>query len=332
MNKLFTLFILSFLFQVANAQRDTVIVYFKDSGKIVDSKDSADYTRMVLPPDSNVDKNLYRMYEFYPNGKYKTLATSVTGPRNLTFDGTYISYFPNGHRKLVVQYKNGIVISDVTNYYPNGKIYNIFKVNYEYNINHYYYYYYGSHPNSNLELIECRDSTGVVLASKGNGHYLAFDEYFTTLLGEGNVVNGKKDGEWRGLIADSGGYICTFHKNVLKSGISYIRSGHSYPFKEFETPPQFSGGDKGFYDFIKKNMIYPEFAKQHNLRGNVLISMTIKTDGSITDIKLVNRNSPCLNEEALRLVKLSPAWSPDLRYGFPVAVTETVSINFVPSN
>jgi len=146
MNKLFTLFILSFLFQVANAQRDTVIVYFKDSGKIVDSKDSADYTRMVLPPDSNVDKNLYRMYEFYPNGKYKTLATSVTGPRNLTFDGTYISYFPNGHRKLVVQYKNGIVISDVTNYYPNGKIYNIFKVNYEYNINHYYYYYYGSHP------------------------------------------------------------------------------------------------------------------------------------------------------------------------------------------
>jgi TonB family protein len=331
MNKVFKLFFLIFLFQTAHAQKDTVVTYFKNSGKVVYAKDSADFIRMVLPPDSNVDKNLYRMYDFYPNGKHKAVATSVTGPKELTFDGTYISYFPNGSRKLVVQYNNGMIISNVTNYYPNGKIYNIFKVNYEYDINHYYYFSVRQ-PTSLLELVECRDSTGVIVASKGNGHFLDYDENFTTLIREGNVVDGKKDGEWRGLVADSGRFVCTFHKNILKSGVSYIRSGNSYPFKQFETEPLFINGNKSFGEFINKNMVYPEFAKQHHITGDVWISFTIKADGSVADIKLVRRNAPCLNEEALRIINLSPRWSPALLYGFPVAVNKTAIIQFPALN
>ena len=322
MTKKLTLLILGLLFfQAAKAQKDTVITYFKNTGRIVNNKDSADYERMILPPDSSINKDLYRVYEFYPNGKYKSVATSLTGPEKLTFDGTNISYFKNGVRRTVIQFKNGNVEGDVTNYYPNGKLYNIIKVDY-------FESWYATFANG-VEMIECRDSTGNVLAAKGRGHFILFDEDFKTIVQEGNISDGKKEGEWRGIIADSGRYICTFHKNILKSGVSYIRSGNSYPFKQFYIQPQFDGGAEGFHEFLRKNMIYPEFAKQHHLTGSVLVSLTIKTDGSVADIKLVKGNAPCLNEVALRVMRLSPMWSPEIQYGIPVAVKDyVVSIDF----
>jgi TonB family protein len=328
MTKNLTLLLLSLLFfQTVKAQKatDTVITYFKNTGEIVNNKDSADYIRMVLPPDTATNKNLYRVFEFYPSGKHKSVSTSITGPFFITLDGTSISYFPNGVRKNITQYKNGKIVDDITTYYPNGKLYMILRADYD----GFYYPQITGYPQlTGMELVECRDSTGVVLASNGNGHFLIFNKYYSTVIEEGNVINGKRDGEWRGLIADSGRYICTYHKNILKSGISYIRSGHSYPFKEFLVKPTFDGGNDNFKVFIKKIMIYPDFAKEHNLSGLVLLSFTVKTDGTLSDIKVIRGDIPCLNEEALRIMRFSPMWSPGMQYGFPVTMNQEASINF----
>ncbi|MCR8556316.1 hypothetical protein KXD93_01605 [Mucilaginibacter sp. BJC16-A38] len=48
-----------------NAQSGGLIYYLKNSGKLVASKDSADYSMVVLPPDTSVDKNLYLVREYY---------------------------------------------------------------------------------------------------------------------------------------------------------------------------------------------------------------------------------------------------------------------------
>lgn len=66
------------LLQGAKAERPDSLVYFlKNSGKKVESKDSADFYRVVLPPDTNIDKELYRVYDYYTNGTPKTVATSL---------------------------------------------------------------------------------------------------------------------------------------------------------------------------------------------------------------------------------------------------------------
>ena len=56
------------LLQAADAQRDTTIYYFKNSGETVPVKDSADFYRVILPPDTNVQNGLFRIYDHYPNG------------------------------------------------------------------------------------------------------------------------------------------------------------------------------------------------------------------------------------------------------------------------
>jgi len=322
MTKNLTILILSLLFfQVAQAQShtDTVFTYLKYTGHIVDNKDSADYIRMVLSPDTSVDKNLYRVFEFYPNGKSKLVATSLTGPLDLTLDGASIGYFPNGKRQTVVQYKNGRAIGDITNYYPNGKLYSILRIDYDDG-----YYRMGA----GFELIECRDSLGRVLASNGKGHFLFYNHISNTISEEGDILHGKREGEWRGLIADSGKYICTYHKNELKSGISYIRSGHSYPFKQFSVDPIFDGGWQGFRDFVKRNLVYPDFAKQHNINKTIRVEFTVNADGTVSNLKLINGDVPCLNDEALRIMRLSPVWTPGYRYGYPVSMVYQVPIDF----
>jgi TonB family protein len=322
MTKNLTLLILSLLFfQTMQAQShvDTLCTYFKNNGEIVNNKDSADYIRMILSPDTAVDKNLYRVFEFYPNGKSKLVATSLSGISHLTLDGTSIAYFQNGTRQAVIQYKNGKPIGEITNYYPNGKLYDIVEIDYEDG------YYKRS---ETLKLLECRDPTGKVLASNGNGHFLFFDDNFNTIIEEGDIHHFKREGEWRGLIADSGRFVCTFHKSILKSGVSYIRSGNSYPFKEFNTAPIFDGGYQGFQDFIKRNLIFPEFAKQHEISGSVRVGFTVNEDGTISNLKVLNGQIPCLNEEALRIMRLSPLWSPGIRYGFKAKEDTAVSIDF----
>jgi len=104
-----------------------------------------------------------------------------------------------------------------------------------------------------VQTVELRDSTGNLLADNGNGHVVVFDDDFNKVV-EGDIRKNKKEGEWRGVIADSGKFICVYHKDLLKSGISYMKSGHHYSFKEIFTNPDFSDGMQAFYLFIKKNL------------------------------------------------------------------------------
>jgi hypothetical protein len=69
------------LLQTARAaSTDSLTFYFKNSRREVKRKDSADYFPVILPPDTNVDRELYRVFEYYPKGKTKSVATSFTQP------------------------------------------------------------------------------------------------------------------------------------------------------------------------------------------------------------------------------------------------------------
>jgi len=310
---------------------DSLVVYLKNSGKKVINKDSADYYRVILPPDTNIDKDLYRVYDYYSNGKPKSIATSLTQPINLVLDGTCIDYFPNGKRKRIAQYKNGRSVGEIKNYYPNGKLYNIVKIQDLYSgyYSRYYNGYYSDPGYSyKIQVIELRDSTGNLLAMNGTGHVIIFDEDFKKVLQEGDLKNNKKEGEWRGLIADTGSFICVFHKDELKSGISYLKSGRHYTFKQIDVKPMFSDGMDAFYLYIKKNLQYPESAKKHKVIGQVVIGFDIETNGTISDVTVVRGLLKSLDDEALRVVSYSPLWAPAYKFGIPIRTHYSVPINF----
>lgn len=75
-----------------------------------------------------------------------------------------------------------------------------------------------------------------------------------------------------------------------------------------EYQPQFPGGIKACEQFIKENLRYPD--TESDVQGRVIVSFMVERDGSLSDIKVVRGLDPAFDEEALRVVKMMPKWSP----------------------
>jgi TonB family protein len=323
---------------VKAAPADTLLVFYKNDGRILPSKDSADYFRFIMPPDTSGDKDLFRVCDFYKDGNKRMVATSLTGTVNLVLDGTCISYFPNGKRRATVTFAKGLPKGYLTSYYPNGSIYTTLKLDPD--LPNYYYYNgysglqntYGlNQSNLNIHVIGCRDSTDQLIAVNGTGHIIIYNDDFTKITSQGNIVNDKKDGDWNGPIADSGKFVITYHRGDIKIGTSYMKSGMQYKFKNIMTEPVFSDGMNNFYIFIKQNTVYLESARKRKLAGTVYIKFYVEPDGTLSDVEVVKPGlTESLNEEAMRVIRLSPLWNPGAIFGIPMRMAVRTQVNFYP--
>lgn len=83
--------------------------------------------------------------------------------------------------------------------------------------------------------------------------------------------------------------------------------------------PSFNGGNLSrFSEWVNSKLNYPEEAKENGLQGRVLLSFTIKADGTLTDIKVLRGVDPVLDKEAVKVVSQSPKWKPCLLNGQPI--------------
>lgn len=92
--------------------------------------------------------------------------------------------------------------------------------------------------------------------------------------------------------------------------------------------PQFTGGNAGLLAYMTKNMHYPELAMRQHKAGKVYVRFILSAAGRITDASVVRGPGSGLNEEALRLVWLMPAWQPARQRGQAVRVVCTIPIEF----
>ncbi|HTK19835.1 MAG TPA: energy transducer TonB [Mucilaginibacter sp.] len=99
-------------------------------------------------------------------------------------------------------------------------------------------------------------------------------------------------------------------------------------FITVEEEPQFKGGIAAFYGFLSKNIQYPDAMLNKNVQGKELISMTVETDGSLSDIKVVKDLGFGAAKEVIRVLKLSPKWEPGYQNGNKVRVRYTIPISF----
>ncbi|MDE6009873.1 MAG: energy transducer TonB [Muribaculaceae bacterium] len=95
------------------------------------------------------------------------------------------------------------------------------------------------------------------------------------------------------------------------------------------TVPTFPGGEKALQTYLSSNMHYPEAAARNGIEGVVNVECTIKADGTVGPIKIVRMIDPDLEQEAIRLVKNMPAWTPADKNGAPVDATVTIPVTFV---
>ncbi len=103
----------------------------------------------------------------------------------------------------------------------------------------------------------------------------------------------------------------------------------SYPYETVEVKPLFQGTNvHGFSRWVASRIVYPAAAQKNGIQGKVILSFLIASDGKVTDIKVLSSAHPLLDNEAKRLVALSPAWTPGQQNGKAVPVNYTFPVNF----
>jgi protein TonB len=96
-----------------------------------------------------------------------------------------------------------------------------------------------------------------------------------------------------------------------------------------EVMPEPFGGAAAWSKFLQKNMRYPYQASEANVQGKVWISFIIEKDGKLSNIVVSKGVGSGLDEEAVRVLKLAPAWKPGIQNGQHVRVKYTIPISFV---
>ena len=101
------------------------------------------------------------------------------------------------------------------------------------------------------------------------------------------------------------------------------------PFQFVEEKPSFMGGDaNAFSKWVNERLVYPEIAKENGVSGRVTLQFTVNTDGTVSNIKVLRGVDPSLDKEAVRVVSMSPKWTPGKQRDRAVKVTYTFTVIF----
>ena len=92
--------------------------------------------------------------------------------------------------------------------------------------------------------------------------------------------------------------------------------------------PRYVFGEQGLAEFIAHNIRYPKEARQQGIEGRILCSFIVGSDGSISNIEVVEGLHPQLDNEAIRVLGLMPRWEPGLNDGEKVNVKCLLPIDF----
>jgi len=92
--------------------------------------------------------------------------------------------------------------------------------------------------------------------------------------------------------------------------------------------PEFPGGFAALKQYLQKNTIYPDAAKNNNIKGVVQVQFVITKDGNIEKVTIKKSANALLDAESMRVVKTFPKWKPAKRKGKSVNVWCVIPFNY----
>ena len=128
---------------------------------------------------------------------------------------------------------------------------------------------------------------------------------------------------------DFSGYAILSDKQA-KQVAEYLteRRGNDEVFTIVEEQAHPINGMADFYKFIGQNIKYPIEARQKGIEGRVFVSFMVDETGKLSDFKLIRGIGDGCDEEAIRVLKLSPDWKPGMQSGVPVKSIFNLAVVF----
>ena len=113
----------------------------------------------------------------------------------------------------------------------------------------------------------------------------------------------------------------------------------SHVYEIVEQMPRFAGCEQAAKDsidctfakeisYIKTNLKYPEEALKNKVQGQVVAEFVVDKTGMVSDALILQGIGSGCDEEAIRLIKAMPVWTPGMQEGKPVAVKMKLPILF----
>lgn len=235
---------------------------------------------------------------FYKNGKIKSI--HYNGPKNNAV-GEYFSFYENGLPKLVGEFLQPSPLRSLESFeYPKFIVKQI-------------------SDSVGTNFLDS-EATGFVKITYQNGNKIT-----------GQYIKGKKQGEWNELVAKTNeSYIEDFKDGILVKGLYTDSIGKTNKYTKIAVYPEYKYGITELYSFIKKNLKYPAMAKTQNIQGSILLNFIVQKDGALTDFKILKSvpNGEELEDESIRVLKITSKWTPGVQRGKPVKVTYSIPITF----
>jgi periplasmic protein TonB len=163
----------------------------------------------------------------------------------------------------------------------------------------------------------------------------------------GNFEKGLQQGEW--LVFNDTGRVKikkVYDHGALVSSIDAIRddslkgeeqkrklaNGETVNIdKNFvlvEIESEFPGGQKGWINYLVKNLRYPDRAINLKKQGQVVIQFIVDKEGKVIQPEIIRSVEYSLDREAMRLIKESPRWVPAVQNGKVVKSYKKQPISF----
>jgi TonB family protein len=331
MKKGILLFAIMLSMMIAKAQKKQNVYFFKNNGKEVNVKDSADYIRVIQEPDSG--ETNFVLLEYYANSVRKTVGKVSAFEPRLIFEGVILRFNLEGKRKEITTYEKGVPLGMSYHYFSNGKLHKQIE-------------YLAFIPatiatvlpgaglaaesfNPNSKLIYLVDSLGVEQVKNGSGYVKNIEiKDKKEQTEEGGYIDGVKHGVWKGSETGYGtSYVETYEHGKLIGGES-TREGVKYQYTTAGEPPSFKGGIQKFYEYVGYSTRYPSDAARDKISGTVFLSFTVERDGRLSEVKVERSVYYSIDEEAKRVVMSSPKWIPGTQRGVPVRVKYNIPLKF----
>ena len=99
-------------------------------------------------------------------------------------------------------------------------------------------------------------------------------------------------------------------------------------FEEPDVLPEFPGGLDGLMNYLSEHIRYPKMAIKNKVQGRVVLRFVVDKTGKVSNVKVMESVDDDLAEEAVRVVKKLPNFTPGLVNDEPVNVWFTLPINF----
>jgi len=118
---------------------------------------------------------------------------------------------------------------------------------------------------------------------------------------------------------------------VPREAVRKIDGEKVYSYHECDQPPAFINSTdpkKFMQEWVYKYLKYPEDALREGIQGRVLVDFMITEKGKLVDARVVKGVDPLLDEEALRVISLSPDWKPAKHHGQKVKCEMSLYVEF----